>query len=107
MELGRRQIVLGIVVAALIGAGLAWWSRPNPTPPSPVRTSPETAAPDASERRIYKWQDQSGVWNFTDRPPADRPYTEVSETPNVTVLPSVIPEAADTDRGPAASTPPN
>ncbi|PIV32998.1 MAG: transglycosylase, partial [Lysobacterales bacterium CG02_land_8_20_14_3_00_62_12] len=44
---------------------------------------------------IYKWQDANGVWNFSDLPPLDRPYALVIGTPNVTSVPTVVPESAE------------
>lgn len=103
MELSRAQIGLALLAAIAIGAGWAWWNRPVPAPTPTSRQGQEISPAAAGERHIYKWQDDSGVWNFTDRPPADRPYTEVSETPNVTVLPTVVPDTADADPKPAPS----
>jgi len=37
---------------------------------------------------LYKWQDASGVWNITDKPPAGRPYEKVVVNPDTNIMPA-------------------
>lgn len=94
MELEGRHVLIGLLVAVAIGAGVAWMQRPSDTPRSPeARATPATvAAPDAAPA-LYKWRDDHGVWNYTDQPPADRPFERISGTPNVNSVPTVVPDS--------------
>jgi Domain of unknown function (DUF4124) len=92
MELNRANLILGMLAAIGFGAGAAWWTR-EPAQPARARTAESTPAAESNKPSVvYKWQDDSGVWNFTDQPPANRPYEEVRGTPNVTSVPTVVPE---------------
>ena len=94
-ELSRSTILTGLVFAIGIGGAIAWWSRPTDTTMPPARASAEPArAADTGDKPValYKWQDDSGVWNYTDKPPADRAYERVEGTPNVTSVPTIVPE---------------
>jgi hypothetical protein len=92
MELEGRHILIGILFAVAIGAGVAWKqhqpeaSRRTDTQPIPAPSA--TAAP-----ALYKWRDDQGVWNYTDQPPADRPFERITGTPNVNSVPTVVPES--------------
>ena len=95
MELNRSTLVAGTLVAISLGAAAAWWSRPAADSARNTRAVPSastTLAEPATPPRLYKWQDDNGIWNFTDQPPADRDYEEVHGTPNVTSVPTVVPE---------------
>ncbi len=107
MELSHRQIGMAVLAAVAIGAGWAWYNRPAPAPAATPQQGPVASTAETGAGRIYKLQDENGVWNFTDRPPADRSYTLVIETPNVTVVPSVIPEAAGASSEAASTAPPD
>jgi hypothetical protein len=46
----------------------------------------------ANDAILYKWKDESGVWNYTDQPPVDRPFERITGTPNVNTVPTVVPD---------------
>ena len=94
-DLNRGTLVAGTAVAIALGAAAAWWTRTDGQAASPVPGATEPALDTAESGRpplLYKWQDDSGVWNYTDKPPADRDYEQVVGTPNVTPVPTVVPE---------------
>lgn len=101
MQLETRHVLIGIAVALAIGGGYAWHQGRQGEAPAqdrdPRATRAVPAAPDGPAPTLYKWQDDQGVWNYTDKPPADRPYEAISGTPNVNSVPSVVPEAAGED----------
>jgi hypothetical protein len=109
MELGRGQLIVGALIAITVGAWLAWSTR-SPPGEAPPPAGSSTRAVTVADRpaRLYKWQDDNGVWNYTDRPPAGRAYEEVRGTPNVTPVPTVVPEVPGTTAasGPPAIPPP-
>ncbi len=101
MELNRSALIVGTMVAIALGAAAAWWSRPTadsaqgtPAASSAAHSLAEPVTPP----RLYKWQDDNGVWNFTDQPPTDRSYKEVRGTPNVTSVPTIVPEVPMSDQ---------
>lgn len=93
MDLDTRHLIAGTVVALAIGVGIAWQQRTPPrdaaavAAPAPAPARTEDPAPS-----LYKWQDDQGVWNYTDTPPPDRPYETITGTPNVNSVPSVVPD---------------
>lgn len=101
MELESRHILIGIAAALAIGGGYAWHQRQQGEAPAQDRAPRATlAAPnptDGPAPTLYKWQDDQGVWNYTDKPPSDRPYEAIAGTPNVNSVPSVVPETAVDD----------
>lgn len=99
MTLPRTQIVIAVLLALAVGVAIAWFTQ-SPTRSTgavrrPLPDSGSLPSPAAETRTIYKWQDADGVWNFSDLPPLDRPYSLVIGTPNVTSVPSIVPEFAN------------
>jgi len=99
VALQRRQIIVAVVLALAVGAAVSWLTR-SPTRSTDAVKRPLPAGehrpnPAPETRTIYKWQDANGVWNFSDLPPLDRPYALVIGTPNVTSVPTVVPESAE------------
>ena len=94
MELGRGTLVACVVIAIAIGAGLAWQSRPaiEPAPASQHSGDSAAVADQPAAPTLYKWRDDNGVWNYTDKPPTGRDHELIRDTPNVTTVDSVIPE---------------
>lgn len=95
MELETRHLVGGVLVALAIGAGVAWTQRQPDEPREDSSAEPAAASPahPAANPTLYKWQDDQGVWNYTDQPPADRPYERITGTPNVNSVPTVVPDS--------------
>lgn len=98
MELGTRHVVAAVLVMVGVAGWFAWRQQDLERAEQAAARQP-AAAPerDAEQVVIYKWQDDAGTWNFTEQPPTDgRPYSEIKGTPNVTTVPTVVP-----DSGPA------
>jgi hypothetical protein len=104
MELAGRHLLFGVAVAIAIGAGVAWTQRaPQPAREAEVAgDAPSSASTRSAAPALYKWQDDQGVWNYTDQPPADRPFERITGTPNVNSVPTVVPDIGQAE----ASTPP-
>jgi len=100
VDLDTRHLIAGTVVALAIGVGIAWQQRTPPrdaaavAAPAPAPARTEDPAPS-----LYKWQDDQGVWNYTDTPPPDRPYETITGTPNVNSVPSVVPDGGVSEPG--------
>lgn len=93
MDLDTRHLIAGTLVALAIGAGIAWQQRTPARDAAAVATpAPAPADTEAPTPALYKWQDDQGVWNYTDTPPSDRPYETITGTPNVNSVPSVVPD---------------
>lgn len=97
MAIGTREVVIGLVLVIGGAAYLAFYQQSaERTAQADARMEkPPAPARDAAAVVIYKWQDDSGTWTFGEKPPPDgRPYSEIRGTPNVTAVPTVVPEAA-------------
>ncbi len=97
MELETRHVVIGVIAALAIGGGYAWYNaQPEARTPAETAAATASAAPSAHTGpapALYKWRDDSGVWNYTDTAPTDRPYETITGTPNVNSVPTVVPES--------------
>lgn len=94
MDLDTRHLIAGTLVALAIGAGITWQQRSPPRDAAAVAApAPAPADTEAPAPALYKWLDDQGVWNYTDTPPADRPYQSITGTPNVNSVPSVVPDS--------------
>lgn len=106
MEFGARHIVGGLVLIIGAVAYFAWQEQDRERAElSAARTPAAAAERNAEQVVIYKWQDDAGTWNFTERPPTDgRPFSEIRGTPNVTTVPTVVPETGPAiQSGPAGT----
>lgn len=79
------RLAWAIAAGLLLGTGVAWWlSRP---PPEQVRAREQraqrAAAAQASDARpsLYRWRDDAGVLQITDKPPANRRYERLDREP--------------------------
>jgi hypothetical protein len=82
---GRATFLFTFLVA-LIAAIAAWWYfAPASMPPWLARSVP--ASPKLGPP-LYKWRDDKGRLQVTDKPPADRAYETVRYDPNTNVVPS-------------------
>ncbi len=80
-----------LLALALAAVGFAWWRFFPDSLPTTVRQV--TPPSPTSSPVLYKWRDAKGNLNYTDTPPADRPFEKVQIDPNTNVLPSgVAPE---------------
>lgn len=99
MALGTREVVIGLVVVIGAVAYFAWNQQSAERAAQQSARAAKAPVPerDAQAVVIYKWQDDNGTWTFGETPPADgRPFSEIRGTPNVTTVPTVVP-----DSGPA------
>ena len=82
---GRAGVPL-LFLAASAAAGLAWWYLAPGTMPAwltrPILSAQREGPP------LYKWRDDKGRLQVTDKPPADRPYETVRYDPDTNVVPS-------------------
>lgn len=105
--MSRGGLILGILIAIGLGALLALWPSLRAS-----RQSAESTAPPARDSEptrpplLYKWKDDKGVWNYTDRPPRNTEFEVIRDTPNVTPVGTVVPEVPSSSRAPAIPPPP-
>ena len=74
------------LLLALAAAFGAWWYFAPASMPAwlarSVPASPRLGPP------LYKWRDDKGRLQVTDKPPPDRPYETVRYDPNTNVVPA-------------------
>ena len=75
-----------IVAGLVLGAGAAWWlSREAPEKVRAKQQRAERAA-DAEARdarpSLYRWRDDAGVLQITDKPPKGRAFERIDREPD-------------------------
>ena len=81
------KFLLGVVATLAVQAGLAawvWYYAPERLPQEWRRANPNS---DDYMPALYRWKDDAGVVQLTDRPPPDRPYETVRVRPDTNVAP--------------------
>ncbi len=63
--------------------------------PSSTPTGVLSAPADPNGPAIYAWKDDQGRWNYTDQPPANRPYETRQYRQDVNVVPAYQGEPDD------------
>jgi len=79
------RLAWAIVAGLLLGIGVAWWlSREDPgQSQARQQRAQRAAAAQAREARpsLYRWRDDAGVLQITDKPPANRRYERIDREP--------------------------
>jgi len=77
---------------ALLAAALVYWLDYRDARPgrSAAPVAPDTAQDQAPA--LYRWRDDQGVLQITDRPPSGRPYERVRLREDQNVVPMAPPE---------------
>lgn len=80
------RLAWAIVAGLLLGIGLAWWlSREDPgKSQAREQRAQRAAAAQARDARpaLYRWRDDAGVLQITDKPPANRRYERIDREPS-------------------------
>lgn len=92
-QLGGAATQLLVLLLIVVGGGWVWWRYAPETLPEFVRAQivkplQQVANPPAPNPPLYKWKDDKGQWNITDRPPEGRAYEMVVVDPDTNVLPT-------------------
>ena len=75
---------LAIVVGIAAGGGIAWWlARESPEARQHTQARARQAAAQAQDVRpsLYRWRDDAGVLQITDKPPKGRPFERIDREP--------------------------
>ena len=74
-----------IVAGVALGVGTAWWlSRESPDTTARKQAAAEqAAAAQARDARpsLYRWRDDAGVLQITDKPPQGRAFERIDREP--------------------------
>lgn len=79
------RLAWAILAGLLLGIGVAWWlSREAPAKTEARQRRAEQAAAQAHDARpsLYRWRDDAGVLQITDKPPPDRPFQRIDRDPD-------------------------
>jgi hypothetical protein len=81
-----RASVFFMMLVALAAAVAAWWYLAPASMPAwlarSIPASPKLGPP------LYKWRDDKGRLQVTDKPPADRAYETVRYDPDTNIVPA-------------------
>ncbi|MFT3667289.1 MAG: hypothetical protein QM795_01550 [Pseudoxanthomonas sp.] len=74
---------LAIAAGLGIGAGVAWWLSQGEAGPRRQRADARQAATPVDTRpSLYRWRDEAGVLQITEKPPKHRPFERIDrDTP--------------------------
>ena len=80
------RLAWAILAGLLLGIGVAWWlAREAPEKRAAKQRRAETAAAAlARDTRpsLYRWRDEAGVLQITDKPPQGRPFERLDRDPD-------------------------
>lgn len=80
------RLAWAILAGLLLGIGVAWWlSREAPAKTEArQRRAEQASAAQARDARpsLYRWRDDAGVLQITDKPPPDRPFQRIDRDPD-------------------------
>ena len=79
------RLAWAIVAGLVLGIGVAWWlARESPDKSQAREQRAQRAAADqARDARpsLYRWRDDAGVLQITDKPPANRRHERIDREP--------------------------
>ncbi len=88
---------LAIAAGLGIGAGIAWWlSKDGPDAGSERREARRTSTPVDTRPSLYRWRDDAGVLQITEKPPRHRPFERIDRETAAGIR--VSGEPSDTER---------
>jgi hypothetical protein len=80
------RLAWAIVAGLVLGGGAAWWLSREPAAATAAkqRRAEQAAAELARDARpsLYRWRDQAGTLQITDKPPSGRPFERIDRDPN-------------------------
>jgi hypothetical protein len=75
---------LAIVAGLAVGGGIAWWLSHEESDAAHARreAARQPHDPESARPSLYRWRDDAGVLQITERPPKDRRYERIDrDTP--------------------------
>ena len=88
-----KDYLLFLLMFFIVAALVLWWS---PELRKEANDLLRDTGLKSTSVTLYKWQDEQGVWQYTQDPPPDGvPYEKVEARSDVNVLP--LPEQLKTD----------
>jgi len=80
-----KNVLLLLLMLGIVAALVLWWS---PDLRKDANDLLRDTGLKSTSATLYKWQDNQGVWQYTqDLPPEGVPYEEVEARSDVNVLP--------------------
>lgn len=77
----------GLWILLLIVIAAGYYLYQDPKLRNQIMGKVHQVAPELNQTTLYKWQDEKGQWQVTDRPPQGRPYQAISAEDQTNVLP--------------------
>ncbi|MBL8259846.1 MAG: hypothetical protein JNM60_08575 [Candidatus Competibacteraceae bacterium] len=85
-QLGRAPVWLLVGLGLLGGVGLYWYTTPQAVPAWARKWLPLPGLPEYTGP-LYRWRDDRGREQITDKPPKNRPYETQLYRANTNVVP--------------------
>jgi uncharacterized protein DUF4124 len=80
------RLAWAIIIGLVLGIGVAWWLSRGAPGKSQAREqrAQRAAAAQARDARpsLYRWRDDAGVLQITDKPPKNRRYERIDREPD-------------------------
>ena len=80
------RLAWAIIAGLVLGIGVAWWLSREAPGKSHAREqrAQRAAAAQARDARpsLYRWRDDAGVLQITDKPPKNRRYERIDREPD-------------------------
>ena len=93
------RVAHAVIAGLALGGGLGWWMLDHPgyetAGQKRARVEAARQAQEAAEPKLYRWRDDNGVLQLTDRPPQGRKYELVELREDINVIPMSGPTPAD------------
>jgi hypothetical protein len=90
------RLAYAVIAGLALGGGLGWWMLDHPGYETDRQKAErvETAqqAREAAKPKLYRWRDDNGVLQLTDKPPSGRKYELVELREDVNVVPMSGPQ---------------
>lgn len=78
------RLAWAVAAGLLLGIGTAWWLARDPGKSEAKQArAQQAAAEQARDARpsLYRWRDDAGVLQITDKPPKGRPFERIDRDP--------------------------
>ncbi|HXH03024.1 MAG TPA: DUF4124 domain-containing protein [Candidatus Competibacteraceae bacterium] len=85
---GGVALVALVILLALAGLAAYWYLTPDQAPAALRQMLRQTPLPQPGSTTVYRWRDEQGRWQISDRPPQGRLYEVLTYRHDANVVPA-------------------